>query len=480
MMKEVAMSDYVLHELLAEGGMGAVYAGEEVSPSGRSWPIACKVMNRGYRDSEELADLFRTEAETNRRISDGHDGLVNFYLWFRDQEKRDFLIMELVPGCNVLELCSTRERISFDVVRLIARDILDVLAYVHAQDVVHRDISPSNVLISRHGKVKLLDFGLSKSASFAPADVTKRKSEFRGKRQYVSPEVVLGQGADERSDLFSFASMLYEMLTGEPPFGADVTIEKLLAKASAWSVPDLPAGIPEDLRELTMGLLRRHPHERLAVTAVQARDMLRRPDDVDAVRAELAGLAEETFQRGPDARAKTRHRGSFAGVRIRGLFITDGLADGPGVRPGTSLEGRRRSLWRYGAMSLIGVAALVALALAVYGLQRGDKMRPAISAEQSAARDAPLSVTEKRTVEPITPLDSSGEPDHEETAVPDGASPAPTKESVEKEARIQRKQPRSAQRPSGRQKPQNAVVSRPGTSEKEHRTSVGSYSWRAD
>lgn len=458
------MSSYVLHELLAEGGMGAVYAGEEISPNGGSRPIACKIMNRDFRGNDELAALFRAEAETNRRISEGHDGLVNFYLWFRDQEDREFMIMELVPGCDLLEICAMRERISFDVVRMIARDVLDVLAYVHGQDIIHRDISPGNVLISRQGKVKLLDFGLAKSPSLAPQDARKKRlSEFRGKRPYVSPEVVLGQGADERSDLYSFASMLYELLTGAPPFGVDVTLETLRAKAADWSVPDLPEGIPEDLRALTMGLLRREPSEREPSMAAAARDMLRPPEDLEGTRAELASIVEAACQREPDARAKTRGRGSFAGIHIKGLFITNGLVDGFPRKLQTSMGRPRTSLLRYGAMSLVGIAALAALVLGAYNLHRDHEERAASTAV-SATMDESTAMSDGRSML----SNSASGPDGSVRAIADAPSQSEQVPHASREP-IERPRPRSAQA-----LPRNT----PPPANTEPEQNVGHYSWR--
>ena len=402
--------------------MGAVYSGEEISPDGMKRPVACKVISRRFRTSGEMVSLFRTEVATHRRISDGHDGLVTFYHWFQDLEKRDFLVMELVPGCNLTEICSTHERLSFDIIRLIARDVLDVLAYVHGHEVVHRDISPSNVLISQMGEVKVLDFGLAKSPTFQPDG--EKKSKFRGKRQYVSPEVVLGQGADERSDLYSFASVLYELLMGEPPFGDDITYEQLFVKASAWSVPELPEHLPEDLRMLTMGLLRRHPHERTPSTAAEARDLLHL-DDENGTRSALASLTDAVYQRATAARAKRQLRGSFAGVRIRGLYITDGLGSQPGKISETPMEHRQRpSIARYGVISAIGLAATVALALAAYNLQRTNEMRPAMIDTAAAVERSDAANAARKPGTPPLPSQESRAPEAPKRSIVGGSQPS--------------------------------------------------------
>lgn len=474
------MSEFILHELLDEGGMGTVYLGEEIAPNGKSRPIACKVMNQSYGDSEELAELFRIEADTNRRISEGHDGLANFYFWFRDQDRRDYLVMELVQGCNLLELFAERERISVDMIRLIAWDTLDVLDYVHRQDIVHRDISPSNVLVSRTGKVKLLDFGLSKAPSFATGD-GNRKSEFRGKRQYVSPEVVLGQGADERSDLYSFASMLFEMLTGAPPFGSDVTMKTLYARAAARSVPSLDEKVPEDLRALTMGLLRRYPDERVPATAAEARDMIQLSDDLAAVRAELAVITEEVLQRRPDEQAKTRRRGSFAGVRVKGLFISQGLGGAPGARPRTSVEGQGRARWRLGLMSLVGIAAMVSLALAVYGLQRGNETRPVVMHPDTNVERTDESNDEERAI-PSVPASAHTA----EIRTQSPSKPPPETKTTKPESRPEDSMRDVAEEPPRDRSQHRAKVKvtpqPPSTKahEEQSETVVHGFSWRAD
>ena len=174
------MSDYELHEPIGHGGMGVVYAAVERLPNGKAQPVACKVLRRPWRTFDKLVELFRQEAETNRRISHNHGGLVTLHSWFHDADGHDFLIMELIEGGSLDDLRKTGERLSFDAIRLVARDALDALAYVHGHGIVHRDISPSNVLVSRQGIVKLSDFGLAKAPTFEPHG-REHASEFRGK-----------------------------------------------------------------------------------------------------------------------------------------------------------------------------------------------------------------------------------------------------------------------------------------------------------
>lgn len=466
------MSDYRLHELIGEGGMGVVYSGEEIYPSGKTRPIACKVMSRRWRDHKKLTNMFRLEAETNQRISEGHDGLVRLYHWFRDQDERDFLIMEFIIGCNLSELLSVRERLSFDVIRLIAWAVLDTLAYVHEQGLVHRDVSPSNVLLSLEGTVKLLDFGLAKPPSLAREN-EKRKSDFRGKRQYVSPEVLQGQGADIRSDLYSFGSVLYELLSGAPPFGGDVTFEQLQTKLDAWHMPELPERIPSDLRVLTMGLLRRNSDEREPQTAAEARDMLLVPKDPTATQTELRILVDRVHQRISSARAKIRYQGSFAGMRIKSLYITDGFGDKPGGKQLTSPEPRKRPMLWNAALSLFCLIAVAALVLAVYNLQDEEDARP-VAQEPTVPEDQPDEMSEPRSPE----TDGTGEVVKEVSKareeVPSEESPS---DAVSSEADQRLKPSHRTRQERSRVKPRKVSKPRADAVTEPIRSTVGHYSW---
>ena len=118
-------------------------------------------------------------------------------------------MMELVRGCNLFEIRQAFGRIRWDVLQLIATEVLNTLGYIHSRGVVHRDISPCNVLASLSGEIKVSDLGLAKFVT----DASSEPGWFRGKWQYAAPEWIRGGSYCRRSDLFSFAAMMYTLIT---------------------------------------------------------------------------------------------------------------------------------------------------------------------------------------------------------------------------------------------------------------------------
>jgi serine/threonine-protein kinase len=204
------MSRYRINGLLGKGGMASVFEASRILPGNQVLPVACKVMHAGLCDSKRYLEMFYREAALNLQISHAHPGLVTVYDCFEDEEARPHLIMELVHGCALAHLREAHDSIPFEVVRRILDAVLDALAFVHSKQIIHRDISPGNVLVSTEGVVKLSDFGVAKHIPEGHG----RSGTFRGTQAYASPEALRCDTVDARSDLFSVGAVLYEMLTG--------------------------------------------------------------------------------------------------------------------------------------------------------------------------------------------------------------------------------------------------------------------------
>lgn len=256
-------SSYRLVRHLGIGGMASVYAAERTRPDGSTMPVACKYMRADLREHPRLVALFYQEAALGLALSPGHDGLVTIFGCFQDADENLCLVMELVDGCTVRDLLDVHGPLPHAVVRAIARQVLSALAYLHARGVVHRDVSPCNVLVALSGEIKLSDLGLAKLLG-SPAGSS---SCFRGKPAYASPEQLAGRTVDERSDLFSLGVVLYRTLTGRMPFGRDGDVDTMLARILTGPPPELPADVPADLRTLTLGLLAAAPDARTPASA---------------------------------------------------------------------------------------------------------------------------------------------------------------------------------------------------------------------
>lgn len=223
------VSHYRILETLGEGGMGTVYLAEDTHLGRR---VAIKFPSMSS-DSRDYRARFLREA---RAISDlSHPGIATLFDYGQTSEGRPFLVMELVKGRPLTELIDNAE-ISLQRAVAITKAVAIALAEAHARGVIHRDIKPSNIMIDERGQIKVLDFGLAKqlnkeslSGSEPEAQTLlstgTRSGVVVGTPAYLSPEQATGGTVDGRSDLFSLGIVLYEMISGRPPFVGNSFIE---------------------------------------------------------------------------------------------------------------------------------------------------------------------------------------------------------------------------------------------------------------
>ena len=218
---------YVIVEYLAEGGMGAIYLGKKVGMGGFEKEVVLKQLLPEFTSQPEFIDLFLREAKLSASLD--HANIVHT-IDLVAAGNDYFIVMEYVRGGDMRAILRRVKRrghtLAPAAALFIAREVLNALAYAHGKrdnegnelKLIHRDISPSNVMISAAGEVKLADFGIAK--------VSTHKSVFyrvKGKVGYMSPEQAYGdRPIDHRSDLYSLAICLYEMLSGERLFVADM------------------------------------------------------------------------------------------------------------------------------------------------------------------------------------------------------------------------------------------------------------------
>lgn len=215
---------YTISRLLAQGGMAEVYRAEQPLAGGISRPVAVKVIRPEYSESDDFRQMFLDEARTACTLS--HPNIVHIYEVGESDDGLLFMVMELVPGETLATVNRTLrehgERFSDEALFAIGVACASALEAVHALRVeegtvnlVHRDVSPHNLLLSPSGAVKLIDFGIAKAATnrnLTMPGVTK------GKAGYFSPEQAMGKKLDGRSDLFSLGVTLYKLASGETPF----------------------------------------------------------------------------------------------------------------------------------------------------------------------------------------------------------------------------------------------------------------------
>ena len=199
-------------EELASGGMAVVYRGVQDN-LGR--PVAIKALKTAVAAEEQLVTRFEREARSLATLQ--HENIISVYDFLRERGAL-FMVMEYVDGIDLYDLLDRGGRVPYDVAAIIAMQIGRALDYIHYRAIIHRDVKPANIMISRRGGVKLMDFGIARDQNFD--DLTEAGTGI-GTPAYMSPEQILGDKLDARSDLFSLGIVLYQMLTGKKPFVED-------------------------------------------------------------------------------------------------------------------------------------------------------------------------------------------------------------------------------------------------------------------
>jgi serine/threonine protein kinase len=260
------VSHYRIIEQIGAGGIGIVYEAEDIILKRRVAIKTLKDLN------SQKARLLR-EAQSISYIN--HPNIATVYDYGETEEGRPFIVMELIKGKPLDEYIKENCLSLFQIIEIIIK-VTDALSTAHKQGIIHRDIKPSNILVGNNASVKVLDFGLSKqiedtsgkSASTSGnqiLEVTRtQKGVIIGTPLYLSPEQALGEKVDERSDIFSLGTLLYESITGKSPFYAESVIE-----VCAKVLRDIPlrpsqinSAIPASLDEITLKALAKEPNHR--------------------------------------------------------------------------------------------------------------------------------------------------------------------------------------------------------------------------
>ena len=254
---------YRIEAALGEGGMGTVYRAQDTK---LNRPVAIKFLSDEFADASARR-RFQREAQTASSLN--HPHLVTVYD-AGEWDGRQYLVTEFVDGGTLKDWASAKKRSWREVLELLT-GVADGLAAAHRAGILHRDIKPHNVLVSKSGYAKLGDFGLAKIEPPSVADGSPTQEETRtlitrpgvvvGTIAYMSPEQAAGGRTDARSDVFSFGVLLYEMLAGRRPFEGSSGIEVLQAILGA-SAPSLGSGIPAPVGALVEKALEKKPQDR--------------------------------------------------------------------------------------------------------------------------------------------------------------------------------------------------------------------------
>lgn len=205
---------YEILEQIGNGGMSDVY---KAKCHKLNRFVAIKVLKPEFSQDKNFVSKFRIEAQSAAGLT--HPNVVNVYD-VGDEDGIYYIVMELVEGITLKKYIEKRGRLPYKEAVSIAIQVANGMEAAHKHHIVHRDIKPQNIIISKEGKVKVTDFGIAKAASSS----TINSSSAMGSVHYISPEQARGGYSDERSDIYSFGITLYEMLTGKVPFDGDTTV----------------------------------------------------------------------------------------------------------------------------------------------------------------------------------------------------------------------------------------------------------------
>jgi serine/threonine protein kinase len=259
---------YVVLEHLSEGGMGAIYVGKKLGAGGFEMEVVLKQLLPEFTQQEEFIDLFLREAKLSATLD--HANIVHT-IDLVTAGGEYFIVMEYLPGGDLRSLIKRAKRrgkrFSPAAAIRICRETLSALAYAHVKrdfdgqplKLIHRDVSPSNILLSYTGEVKLTDFGIAKAATH-----NSLFYKVKGKIGYMSPEQAKSEPLDHRSDLYSLAVCMFEVLTGERLFvhaGLTTSAEEIYSQPVPSISRKVP-GLPPDLDAIMKKALSISPDDR--------------------------------------------------------------------------------------------------------------------------------------------------------------------------------------------------------------------------
>jgi eukaryotic-like serine/threonine-protein kinase len=197
---------------IGSGGMAVVYRAVQ-EPLGRT--VAIKALKPSIAMDSQFAQRFEREAHFMASLQ--HENILHVYDFLKDGRSM-YIVMEYVEGIDLYDLLERTPRLPVEVAAIVALQVARALDYAHFRGIIHRDIKPANIMISKQGEVKLMDFGIARDEKLT--DLTETGTGL-GTPSYMSPEQILGDKLDFRSDLFSLGIVTYQMVTGRKPFVED-------------------------------------------------------------------------------------------------------------------------------------------------------------------------------------------------------------------------------------------------------------------
>jgi serine/threonine-protein kinase len=270
---------YELGETIGRGGMAEVHEGHDLRLGRR---VAVKILRPDLAREAPFQARFRREAQSAASLN--HPNIVAVYDTGEDLLADGssggtvvpYIVMEYVDGMTLRQLMSSGRRLLPERAMEIADGTLAALDYSHRHGIVHRDIKPANVMLTRGGDVKVMDFGIARALADAGQTMTAT-SAVMGTAQYLSPEQARGEIVDSRSDIYSTGCLVYELLTGRPPFTGDSPVSVAYQHVSEAPVPpsQLDPAVPATIDAIVLKALAKRPEDRYQSAAEMRSDVER-------------------------------------------------------------------------------------------------------------------------------------------------------------------------------------------------------------
>ncbi|MFI2754959.1 Stk1 family PASTA domain-containing Ser/Thr kinase [Cellulomonas sp. P22] len=375
---------YEVGELIGRGGMAEVHIGHDTR-LGRT--VAIKVLRSDLARDPSFQARFRREAQAAASLN--HPAIVAVYDTGEDVVTEPsgvvahvpFIVMEYVEGHTVRDILRDGHAVPIEEAAEITAGVLSALEYSHHAGIVHRDIKPANVMLTPTGAVKVMDFGIARAVADSAATMTQTQAVI-GTAQYLSPEQARGETVDTRSDLYSTGCLLFELLTGRPPFMGDSPVA--VAYQHVREAPPVPSSVasdvPESLDRITLKALAKERDSRYS-TAAEFRSDLEAAVRGGHVTAPAVG----TFMAGAAAADATQVMGATPGttqvMQGPGAGAPPWGPTGPGGTglqqqpgggaPDASHEDEPKKRWLL--WTLIGVAAVAVIGIMALLLSQGEK-----------------------------------------------------------------------------------------------------------
>ncbi|MGO1509925.1 MAG: Stk1 family PASTA domain-containing Ser/Thr kinase [Actinomycetaceae bacterium] len=299
---------YELGGLIGRGGMAEVHVGRDTR---LSRTVAIKMLRADLARDPSFLARFRREAQSSAGLN--HPAIVSVYdtgehvsgAGTPDERRIPFIVMEYVEGHTVRDLLGDGDPVPIGEAVEIVVGVLNALEYSHREGIVHRDIKPGNIMITPTGDVKVMDFGIARALADNSATMTQPHSVV-GTAQYLSPEQARGEVVDARSDLYSTGCLLFELLTGQPPFSGDSAVA--VAYQHVREIPPTPSSIASDIPE---------PLDRVVMQAL-AKDRDTRYSDAAHFRSDLLAAHRGSEVNAPPTSAWVAGAAGAAGAAAAG------------------------------------------------------------------------------------------------------------------------------------------------------------------